>query len=67
VVTGITAHGKHTGELLGIPPTGERLTMTGIAIRRIANGRLVEHWSQFDLLGLRQQLGVVPGPAEGHD
>jgi hypothetical protein len=34
--------------------------MTGIAIHRIADGRLVEHWSQIDMVGLLQRLGVVP-------
>jgi hypothetical protein len=34
--------------------------MTGIAIHRIADGRLVEHWSQIALIGLLQMLGVVP-------
>jgi predicted ester cyclase len=60
VVSRITAYGTHTGELLGVQPTGSRVTMTGIAIHRIADGRLVEHWSQVDLLGLLHRLGVVP-------
>ena len=60
VVSRITAYATHTGELLGVPATGEQVTMTGIAIHRIADGRLVEHWSQNDLLGLLQRLGVVP-------
>jgi predicted ester cyclase len=60
VVSRITAYGTHVGELLGVAPTGRRLTMSGIAIHRITDGRLVEHWSQIDLLGLLQRLGVVP-------
>ena len=62
VVTRISAYGTHTGELLGIPPTGKRVTMTGITIHRIANGRLVEHWAQIDTLGLLEQLGAVSMP-----
>jgi predicted ester cyclase len=65
VVSRITAYGTHVGELLGVAPTGRRLTMTGIAIHRIAEGRLVEHWSQIDLIGLLGRLGVVP--AFAHD
>jgi hypothetical protein len=38
----------------------KRVTMTGIAIHRIADGRLVEHWSQIDLLGLLQRLAWYP-------
>ena len=60
VVSRISAYGTHVGELLGVKPTGQRLTMTGIAIHRIADGRLAEHWSQIDLIGLLQRLGVVP-------
>src|SRR5205085_1737143 len=64
VVSRIAAYGTHTGELLGVPPSGKRVMMVGIAIHRIADGRLVEHWAQIDLLGLLQRLGV--GPAVEH-
>lgn len=67
VVSRITAYGTHVGELLGVAPTGRRLTMTGIAIHRVAEGRLVEHWSQIDLIGLLGRLGVVPAFAHGND
>src|SRR5262245_60322944 len=60
VVTRLTAYGTHVGELAGIPPTGHKLTMTAIAIHRIADGKIVEHWSDKDTLGLMQQLGVLP-------
>ncbi|MBV9325541.1 MAG: ester cyclase [Chloroflexi bacterium] len=60
VVSRITAYGTHCGELMGIPATGRQVTMTGIAIHRVTDGKLVEHWSQNDLLGLLQRLGVVP-------
>jgi predicted ester cyclase len=62
VVTRLSAHGTQTGELFGIPPTDERFSMTAIAIHRIANGKIVEHWSELDNLGVMQQLGVVPPP-----
>jgi steroid delta-isomerase-like uncharacterized protein len=64
VVTRWVAHGTHTGELQGIPPTGKRCTTSGIGIDRIADGRIVECWAIFDELGLMQQLGVVPEPEE---
>ena len=63
VVTRWTAIGTHQGELMGIPPTGKRVTVTGMAISRIGGGKLIETWNNFDALGQFQQLGVVPGPA----
>lgn len=62
VVSRIAGTGVHTGEFLGIPPTGRRVSMSGIAIHRVQDGRIVEHWAQIDALGLLQQLGAVPAP-----
>jgi predicted ester cyclase len=62
VITRLSAYGTHTGELFGIPPTDKQVSMTAIAIHRIENGKIVEHWSEVDNLGLMQQLGVVPTP-----
>lgn len=55
-----TARGTHKGALMGIPPTGKQVTVTGITINRIANGKFAEDWSNYDLLGMLQQLGVIP-------
>lgn len=60
VVDRHTFRGTHTGEFMGIPPTGKTVTFGGIEITRIANGQIVEIWHQEDLLGLMQQLGVIP-------
>jgi predicted ester cyclase len=60
VVTRWTARGTHKGGLQGIPPTGKQLTVTGIVIERLSNGKRVEGWSNFDALGMLQQLGVIP-------
>ncbi len=62
VVTRWTARGTHQGALLGIPPTGKPVTITGIDILRIANGKVVERWAEDNGLALMQQLGVVPTP-----
>lgn len=62
VVTRWVATGTHEGELMGIPPTGKHVTVTGIGIDRISGGRIVESWGEFDALGMMQQLGVVPMP-----
>ena len=45
---------------MGIPPTGKQGTVTGIGIGRFEGGKLVEAWTEFDALGMLQQLGVVP-------
>jgi steroid delta-isomerase-like uncharacterized protein len=62
VVGRVTAHGQHTGDLFGIPATGRQMQVTGIAIWRIRDGQLAEHWHVTDQLGLMQQLGVIPDP-----
>lgn len=62
VVARITAHGTHEGDLFGIPRTGKEIKVTGIAVWRISNGKIVEHWHETDALGLMTQLGVIPKP-----
>ena len=64
VVGRITAHGTHVGELFGVPATGKPIRVTGIAIWRIRDGKIVEHWHETDGLGLMQQLGVLPAPGQ---
>jgi steroid delta-isomerase-like uncharacterized protein len=59
VVTRWTARATHTGTFLGVPPTGRPIRITATDVDRIANGKVVECWSQMDDLGLMQQLGVV--------
>jgi steroid delta-isomerase-like uncharacterized protein len=59
-----TFRGTHRGELMGIPATGKRITITGIAIDRFAQGKIAEHWVSFDQMGLMQQLGVIPTPEQ---
>ena len=62
VVTRLRGRATFTGEVLGIPPTGNVVEITGISIHRIADGKLVEHWANADQLGLMQQLGALPAP-----
>jgi predicted ester cyclase len=63
VVTRWTGRGTHTGELTGIPLTGKQVTVTRIEISCMVGGKVVEHWGEFDQMGMMQQLGVVPPPA----
>lgn len=60
VVTRWTASGTHKGELQGIAPTGKQMTITGIAIYRLAGGKIAEIWGLNDKFGMLQQLGVIP-------
>jgi steroid delta-isomerase-like uncharacterized protein len=59
VVAQVSVSGTHQGEFVGIAPTGNRVTITGIDILRITDGKVVEHWGRFDDLGMMQQLGVM--------
>lgn len=52
----------HTGALLGIPPTGKRVSVTGVNVARFAEGKIVESWFNFDMLSLLRQLGAIPTP-----
>jgi predicted ester cyclase len=47
---------------MGHPPMGISVRVTGMDIVRYRNGLVIELWSQFDDLGLLQQLGIVPRP-----
>ncbi len=60
VVTRLTSYGRHEGDLPGAPRTGNEMKMTSITIHRVANGKLVEKWSEKDMINLLQQVGVMP-------
>jgi predicted ester cyclase len=60
VATRWTGRGTHDGELLGIAPTRKQVTVSGMTISRLANGKVVEEWSNWDTLGMLQQVGAVP-------
>jgi steroid delta-isomerase-like uncharacterized protein len=58
------ATGTHTGDFRGIAPTGKQINIAGVAIYRVAEGKIVEGWSQPDTLGLLQQIGAIPTPGQ---
>jgi steroid delta-isomerase-like uncharacterized protein len=66
VATSWSARGAHTGELMGIAPTGREATVTGMQFSRVHDGKLVESHGLFDALGMLQQLGAVPAAAPAH-
>ncbi len=55
-----TIRGTHKGDLMGIAPTGKQVTVSATVISRFAGGKEVEAWSNIDMLGMFQQLGVSP-------
>lgn len=66
VIARWTATGTHKGEWMGVAPTGKRVTHTGTTTLRIAGGKIVEHWADWDALGLLQQLGAAPASTEAN-
>jgi len=60
IATRWEGRGRHTGELMGITPTGKEIVITGISLTRVANGKLVEDWTNWDTLGMLQQIGAIP-------
>jgi len=63
VITRWTGQGTQRGALRGLPPSGRQVRVTGISIHRIAGGRIVETWVNWDTLGMMEQLGAAPVPA----
>ena len=60
VVALISIHGTQQGAFRAVSSTGKPITVMGINIFRIVNGKMVEHWGLVDRIGALQQLGVVP-------
>lgn len=52
----------HSGEMLGIPPTGNRFEITNAALFRVEDGTVVDEWPRTDMLGLMEGLGAVELP-----
>lgn len=64
VAARFTARGIHNGAFMGLPPTGKPITMTGMEIFRLENGKIAELWGEANLLGLMQQLGILPSSCQ---
>jgi steroid delta-isomerase-like uncharacterized protein len=61
VMTRLTTRATFTGECLGYQPTGQIIQISGIAVHRVLDGRLVEHWAHMDMAGFMQQIGADVG------
>jgi steroid delta-isomerase-like uncharacterized protein len=55
-----TAEATSKGDFFGVPPNGAHLEWSEIHFLRVAGHQIVEHWSNFDQLGVLQQLGAIP-------
>jgi steroid delta-isomerase-like uncharacterized protein len=58
VASRFTVRGTHDGELLGAPPTGRPVAMTGITVSRCEDNRIAEEWELVDVAGLLQQVAA---------
>jgi predicted ester cyclase len=61
VVVYCTLHARHTGDLMGIPPTNREVNQDYVQILRFEDGKAVERWGVRDDMALMRQLGVLPG------
>jgi steroid delta-isomerase-like uncharacterized protein len=59
-----TMRGTHKGEFRGLAPSGREVTMSGIDMIRLAEGKMVEDRVEVDQLGMMQQLGVIASPQQ---
>ena len=60
VAVRVILEGTHTGQGLGVPPTGRRVSIQWIIILRMVDGQIVEAWNSYDQLGLLRQIGTLP-------
>jgi predicted ester cyclase len=58
----VTLRGTHTGEFMGIEPTGEAFEVGNMVFTRIEDGKIAERWVLPDMLGMMQQVGAVDVP-----
>src|SRR5215211_6814825 len=65
VVTRWTSSSTHQGEFKEIATTGNQVRITGITINRLSGGKIVESWSNYDALGMMQQIGAIPERGQG--
>src|SRR6266536_192851 len=54
------SYNAYHGDLMGVAPTGKQVTVSGLTLSRLANGKVVEEYTNWDTFGMMQQLGVVP-------
>jgi steroid delta-isomerase-like uncharacterized protein len=60
----LTFTGTHTGDGLGLPPTGRRVKVSALVWCVWRDGRLIEGWNEFDAAGMLRQLTAAPPAAK---
>ena len=60
VVVRLTWEGTHTGEFMGTPPSGKKVSVETIGIDRVVDGKVVEGWGELNMLGAMQTMGAMP-------
>src|SRR5467141_1597213 len=60
VVACWTISGTHKGDYMGVPATNKKISVEGITIHHITNGKIMDSYVSWDIWGMMQQLGVVP-------
>jgi len=51
--------GSHQGEGIGLTPTDQPVDFTGMVIVRVADGKIVEAWNEFDFMKMYDQVGAL--------
>ena len=64
VAVRLSAHAVQSGEFMGLPPSGKAYTVPEMHVFRVKDGKVAEHWSNVDMLGIMQQLGALPNPSK---
>jgi predicted ester cyclase len=64
VLTHIEAGGTFESDLFHLKATGKPISMAGVTLHRVRDGKLAEHWGVSDFPSLLRQIGVMPGAAE---
>ena|SRR5437879_6876083 len=64
VVACWTLSGTHKGDFMGIPATNRKVSVDGMTIHHVADGKIMDSYSNWDALGMMQQLGVIPVPGQ---
>jgi predicted ester cyclase len=59
VVDRVLVRGTHQGDFMGSPATGKSVTISEMHIARVADGKIVERWGEWDQLALLQQVGAI--------
>jgi predicted ester cyclase len=67
VAARVAFDGTHQGGFQGIRPTSKEVGFSSIEVNRVVGGKVEEHWVELDLLGLMQQLGVIPEPEQSEE